>query len=229
MTLRHLGLLGVGVLFVLASLLIFAQGDAVTGAMSALFGLVMVVVPAAELAPDGSGPRLEDGALVVGVNRARRVLLAVGAVLFTAVCALLLLAAGSLFARLAGGVGVLVFGTFAMVGLWQLRGPWRLVMTPQALRWDQGKQGRPVAWDDITRVGMLVIRGVPTMTIDVERPEHGPLARINRKLGGGDVNVPLNQMSVDEELLLSLVTVCAREPQARETVATEATARRLQA
>jgi hypothetical protein len=43
------------------------------------------------------------------------------------------------------------------------------------------------------------------------------------------VNVPLGQLSVDNELLLSLVTVCAREPEARGTILTEATVRRLQA
>jgi hypothetical protein len=158
----------------------------------------------------------------------RRVLLVVGAVLFTAVSALLM-ATGSPFGLLAGALGVVTFGTFTVIGLWQLRGPTRLVMTGEALRWDQGGPGTPVDWDDITRVGMLTISGVPSLTIDVEPPRDGLLVRMNRKLGGGDVNVPLNQTSVDNELLLSLVTVCAREPEARTTLATEATVRRLQA
>ena len=79
MSLRQLGLIVVGVLFLLGSLPLFIAGDVVTGAGSLLFALVLIVVPVAELMPDGSGPRLEDGALVVRVNRARRVLLTVGA------------------------------------------------------------------------------------------------------------------------------------------------------
>ena len=227
MSKRHLGLLAFGVLFLLGSILALAQGEVVIGVMSALFGVMGIVVPLAELVPDGSGARLEDGALVVGVSRVRRVLLVVGAVLFTAVSALLVVT-GSPFALLAGALGVLTFGTFTVIGLWQLRGPTRLVMTAEALRWDQGGEGTPVDWDDITRVGILAISGVPTLTIHVEPPRDGRLARVNRRLGGGDVNVPLNQTSVDNDLLLSLVTVCAREPEARATLATEATARRLQ-
>jgi hypothetical protein len=228
MSLRHIGLLAGGLLFGLGSIPALAGGEVVIGVMSALFAVMLVIVPVAELAPDGSGARLEDGALVVGISRVRRVLLVVGAVLFTAVSALLV-ATGSPFGLLAGALGVVTFGTFTVIGLWQLRGPTRLVMTADALRWDQGGQGKPVDWDDVTQVGMLTISGVPTLTIHVEPPRDGLLASMNRKLGGGDVNVPLNQTSVDNELLLSLVTVCAREPEARTTLATEATARRLQA
>ena len=229
MSLRQLGLIVVGVFFMLGSLPLFIAGDVVTGAGSLLFALVLIVVPVAELMPDGSGPRLEDGALVVRVNRARRVLLTVGAVLFAASSGLLLAGAGGTFARLAGALGVLTFGTFAVIGLWQLRGPFRLVMTPEVLRWDQGAAGAPVDWDDITSVGIHAIMGARSMTIHVDPPRGGLLVRLSRRLGGGDVNVPLNQLSVDYELLLSIVTVCAREPDARTTIVTEATLRRLQA
>ena len=229
MTGRHLGLIGVGVFMLLGSLLLLAEGDVGIGAAGVLFALVLFVVPAAELLPDGSGPRVEDGALVIRINRTRLVLLAVAAVLFAAVGVLFASTAENLSGRVIGVLAVLVFGAAAVIRSWQLRGPWRLVLTPQALRWDQGGAGRPVAWDDVTRVGMLTIRGVKTMTIDVERAHGGLLAGLNRRFGGGDVNVPLNQASVDDELLLSLVTVCAREPQARETLVTEATARRLEA
>ena len=102
MSLRQLGLIVVGAFFVLGSLLLFIAGDVVTGAGSLLFALVMIVVPVSELLPDGSGPRLEDGALVVRVNRVRRVLLTVGAVLFAASSGLLVAGAGGPFARLAG-------------------------------------------------------------------------------------------------------------------------------
>jgi hypothetical protein len=229
MSLRQLGLIAVGVLCALASIPLFVDGEAVTGAMSALFGLVLLLVPVAELLPGGSGTQLENGALVIRVRRARRVLLLVATVLFAAVGVLLVLVAESLFARVAGILGMLVFGVFAVVGLWQMRGPWQFVMTPQALRWDQGGTGPLVAWDAMTRVGMARIWGTATLTIRVEPPFHTVLAGINRRMGGGDVNVPLNLMSVDDELLLSIVTVCAREPQARATIATEATVRRLQA
>jgi hypothetical protein len=232
---RRLGLVAIGAAFVLVSVLLLAGGEVVIGVMGLLFGSMAIVVVAAERAPDGSGPKLEDGALVIRVARLRRILLVLGALLFTAVSALLQLT-GALIAQIAGALGVLTFGTFTVVGLWQLRGPYRLVVTPQALRWDQGGEGPSVAWDDVKRVGMLVISGTPTLTIDVKRPQElrrGAvgrwLARANRRLGGGDVNVPLNQLSVDDEFLLSLMTVCAREPEARSTIVTESTLRHLQA
>jgi hypothetical protein len=234
-SLKHIGLLAWGAVMLLASALSFAAGEPVAAVLALLFGLVSIVVPVAERVPDGSGPRLEDGALVVRVQRVRRGLLLLGTVLFTALSAVLLVAPSG-FGRIAGGLGVLTFGTFMLVGLWQLRGPWRLVLTPHVLRWDQGGDGPPVAWEDITGVGKLVIAGSPTMTIRVARPHElrmGALARwlrrVNRRMGGGDVNVPLNQLAVDDDLLLSLVTVCAREPQARGTLVSEATVRRLQA
>jgi hypothetical protein len=205
------------------------------GLATIVFVVMLGVVVLAKRAPDGSGPRLENGALVLQVGRLRQVLIAAGALLFAVVGALMLLT-DSVVVQIAGALGVVTFGAFAVIGLWRLRGPWRLVMTPEALRWDHGAAGPAVAWDEITDVGLIVISGSPTLTIDVKRPERlrrgvagRSLARANHRLGGGDVNVPLGQISVDNELLLSLVTVCAREPEARGTILTEATVRRLQA
>jgi hypothetical protein len=139
--------------------------------------------------------------------------------------------------RIIGVLGVLTFGTFLVVGLRQvLGGPSQLVLTPEWLRWDAGSPGARVAWDDVVRVGRWESNRQSVLTIDVAHPEvvhrgFGArlLARANHGLGAGDVNVPLNHLAVDKDLLQSIVEVCAREPEARATVATEATLRRLEA
>jgi hypothetical protein len=180
--------------------------------------------------------RLEGGALIVGIGSMRRALLVAGALGFVAVSALML-ALGSLLVRIVGVLGVLTFGTFLVVGLVQIaRGPSQLVLTPEWLRWDAGGRGREVPWDEVVRVDRWQSNGQAVLAIHVARPEtvHRSLgsrllARANHKLGAGDVNVPLNHLAVDRDLLHSIVEVCAREPEARETIATEATVRRLQA
>ena len=112
----------------------------------------------------------------------------------------------------------------------------QLVLTPAALRWDHGATGPTILWDEITHVGLWEMRGSKLMAVFVARPEALPrrfggrmVARANRGLGAGDVNVPLAQLAVDDDALLAVVTDCAHTPGARENVATEATVRRLQA
>jgi hypothetical protein len=180
--------------------------------------------------------RLEDGALVVRIGSARRVVLVLGAVAFV-VASLLLIASGRPIPIVAGVLGVLTFGAFAVIGLVQIaRGPSQLVLTPRWLRWDAGFTGREVAWEDVVRVDRWQHRGQSVLAVHVARPEdvHRTfaarlLARANRSLGAGDVNVPLNHLAVDKDLLQSIVELCARDPGARAAVATEATVRRLQA
>ena len=180
--------------------------------------------------------RLEGDALIVRIGSARRVLLVIGALGFVVVSALLL-AFGSLFVRVIGALGVLTFGTFLVVGLVQIaRGPSQLVLTPKALRWDAGAPGRAVPWDEVVRVDRWQSNGQSVLAIHVARPEavHRTLlsrllARANHKLGAGDVNVPLNSLAVDRDMLHSVVELCAREPEARASLVTESTVRRLQA
>ena len=180
--------------------------------------------------------RLEGGALIVTIGSARRVLLVVGALGFVVVSALLI-AFGSLLARIVGVAGVLTFGTFLVVGVVQIaRGPSQLVLTPEWLRWDAGARGRQVPWDEVVRVDRWQHNRQTVLAIHVARPEQVHrslgsqlLARANHALGAGDVNVPLNHLAVDGDLLHSIVALCAREPDARASVASEATVRRLQA
>jgi hypothetical protein len=61
------------------------------GLATIVFVVMLGVVVLAKRAPDGSGPRLENGALVLQVGRLRQVLIAVGALLFAVVGALMLL------------------------------------------------------------------------------------------------------------------------------------------
>jgi hypothetical protein len=180
--------------------------------------------------------RLEGGALIVGIGSGRRVLLVAGALGFVLLSALMI-AFGSWIAQIAGALGVVTFGTFLVVGVLQIaRGPSQLVLTPEWLRWDAGAPGRPIPWDEVVRVDRWQSNGQAVMAIHVARPEavHRSLgsrllARANHKLGAGDVNVPLNHLAVDRDLLHSIVDLCAREPEARGSIATEATLRRLQA
>jgi hypothetical protein len=231
---KHLALAAIGGLFLAAGIALLATGDWF-GAAAVAFGVMAFVVVLSQRVSDGSGARLEDGALVVRIGRLRRILLVVGALLFTLVSATVTFA-GSLFAVLAGVAGVLTFGTFLVVGALQLFGPSQLVLTPAALRWDHGATGPTIPWDEITQVGLWEMHGSNVMAVFVSRPEALPrrfggrmVARANRNLGAGDVNVPLAQLAVDDDALLALVAGCASTPGARESVATEATLRRLQA
>ena len=180
--------------------------------------------------------RLEGGALIVRIGSARRALLVLGAAAFV-LASLLLVASGRLIPIVAGVLGVLTFGALLIVGLVQIaRGPSQLVLTPRSLRWDAGFRGREVAWEDVVRVDRWQYGRQSILAVHVARPDavHRTfgarlLARANHSLGAGDVNVPLNHLSVDMDLLLSIVALCASDPDARAAVATEATVRRLQA
>jgi len=232
---RDLGLVAVALLFLAGSAWLIADGQLGLGITGLLFSLAGLVIPLAQRVPDGSGARLEGSQLIVTVRPPRRVLIVLGALLFTAMGALML-ASGALFVQLVGGLTVLVFGFFTAVGAWKLRGPWRLVMTRDGMRWDAGSTGPFVAWDDVARAYVMETNGAEILALDLERPDALPrsrlarvISRADRAVGAGDVNVPLGQLSVDNELLLSLVTVCAREPEARGSIASEATVRHLQA
>jgi hypothetical protein len=181
-------------------------------------------------------PRLDDEALIVRIGSARRVVLVIGAAAFV-LASLLLIASGRIGPMVAGVLGVLTFGAFLVVGLVQIaRGPSQLVLTPRWLRWDAGSRGREVPWEDVVRVDRWQYGRQSVLAIHVARPEavHRTfgarlLARANRSLGAGDVNVPLNHLAVDKDLLQSIVELCARDSGARAAVATEATLQRLQA
>jgi hypothetical protein len=180
--------------------------------------------------------RLEDGALIVRVGAVRRALLVAGALGFVLVSGLMV-ALGSLLLTIVGALGAITFGTFLVVGLVQIaRGPSQLVLTPQWLRWDNGARGTAVPWDDVVRVDRWQSNRQAVLAIHVARPEEVHrslgsrlLARANRRLGAGDVNVPLNNLGVDRDLLHSIVELCARQPEPREALVSEATVRRLQA
>jgi hypothetical protein len=230
-----IGLVASGVVLVALGVGLIAVGETLLGLSILGFPLMLVVVILAQSVPDRSGPRLEDGALVVRAGRVRQALLVLAGLLFVATGALMLLT-GYILVQILGGLAVVTFGTFTLIGLWRLRGPWRLVLTGAALRWDHGFRGSSVAWDEMTEVRLVEVSGSPLLAIDVRHPaglRTDPFSawfeRLNRSVGGGDVNVPLGQLSVDNETLLSLVTICSREPEARSSVATEATLRRLQA
>jgi hypothetical protein len=126
-------------------------------------------------------------------------------------------------------------GGAALIGLWGLRGPWRLVLFPAGLRWDAGAPGQLVPWDEIAGVSVFTQNKSPFLALAVPRPgviQRRGLARLlgraNRAIAGGDLNVPLVQASVDPHLVAEAVFVYANEPRSRHEIGTEASLRRLE-
>jgi hypothetical protein len=239
-------LAGTGLLFLAAGIAVAASGEVAGGAFIACFAAALLLVVLARRLPDGSGPRLEpvaEGgldrpALVIAVNRARRVLVVLGGACFAAIGALMLIAAianeawvGAVF----GGIVLLFFGPVTLFGLWGLRGAWRLVLLPAGLRWDAGAPGSLVPWDEIAGVGVFTQSNSPFLSLEVPRPgviERRGLARLlgraNHAISGGDLNVPLGQASVDPQRVAEAVYVYANEPRARHELGTDASLRRLE-
>jgi hypothetical protein len=223
-----------------------ASGEGAGAALIGCFSAVLVLVPLARRLPDGSGPRLEpvpEGglerpALVIAVNRLRRVLVVLAAAGFAAVGALIMTAAiagDSVFGALLGGIVLLTFGTFMLLGLWGLRGPWRLVLFPTGLRWDAGAPGTLVPWDEIAGVAVFTQNNSEFLSLQVPRPgvleRHGIrrlVGRANRAIAGGDLNVPLAQANVDPHLVAETVYVYVHDARARHEIGTEASLRHLQ-
>jgi hypothetical protein len=237
---------GMGLACLALAVGLLAAGEVGGGVLIACFAAVLVLVPLAKRLPDGSGPRLEPvaqgglerPALVIAVNRVRRVLVVLAAACFAAVGALILIAAiasEAWFGAFIGGLVLATFGTFLAIGLWGLRGPWRLVLMPAGLRWDAGAPGQLVPWDEIAGVCVFTQNNSPFLALEVPRPgviERRGLARLlgraNRAISGGDLNVPLTQTSVDPHVVADMVFACAHDPRARHELGTEASLRRLQ-
>ncbi len=245
---RDLFLAGTGVVSLAVAIALLVAGEVAGGALIGCFAGAMLLVPIAKRLPDGSGPQLqpvaegglERPALVIVVNRARRVLMALGAVSFAAVGAVMLagaVASEAWFGAFVGGFVLLTFGTFSLIGLWGLRGPWRLVLFPAGLRWDAGAPGSLVPWDEIAAVGVFTQSNSSFLSLEVPRPgvieRRGLpsllLARANRAIAGGDLNVPLVQASVDPHMLAETIYTYVNEPRARHEIGTEASLRRLEA
>jgi hypothetical protein len=236
-----------GLLFLATGIAVAASGEVAGGVFIGCFAAALLFVVLARRLPDGSGPRLEpvaEGglerpALVIAVNRARRVLIVLGGACFAAIGALMLVAAianeawvGAAF----GGIVLLFFGPVTLIGLWGLRGPWRLVLLPAGLRWDAGAPGTLVPWDEVAGVGVYTQSNSPFLSVAVPRPgvlqRHGlsrVLGRINRRIAGGDLNVPLGQASVDPRIVAEAVYVYANDHRARHEIGTEKSLQRLQA
>jgi hypothetical protein len=237
---------GMGAVCLALGIALLATGEIAGGVLIGCFAGAMLLVVLARRMPDGSGPRLEpvaDGglerrALVIAVNRGRRVMIVLGGACFAAIGALMLIAAiasdawvGAIF----GGIVVLFFGPVTLIGLWGLRGPWRFVMLPAGLRWDAGAPGTLVPWDEVAGVGVFTQSNSPFLSIEIPRSgvlERRGLARLlgraNRAIAGGDLNVPLGQASVDPRLVAEAVYLYAHDPRARHELGTEASLRRLQ-
>jgi hypothetical protein len=243
---RDLFLAGMGLVCLALAVALVASGETAGGALIGCFSGALLLVPLARRLPDGSGPRLEpvaEGglerpALVLAVNRVRRVLVVLAAACFAAVGVLMVIAAiveDAVFGAVFGGIVLLTFGTFTLIGLWGLRGPWRLVLLPAGLRWDAGAPGSLVPWDEIAGVAVFTQNNSPFLSVAVPRPgvleRRGLsrlLGRLDRAIAGGDLNVPLAQASVDPQRVAEAVFVYANEPRARHEIGTEASLRRLE-
>jgi hypothetical protein len=228
----------VGPIFVVASVVLLATGEVMMGALGVCFSGALLAVPVAARL-EAPAPRLEDGALVLEMGRGRRRALVVGGAFFASSSALMLVIGidgGNVVWVVIGVLGVLTFGGFTVFGVWALRGPSELVVLPEGVRFDHGRRGMLVPWDEIVGIRIFEQSGNRFLTVDVRTPgtyARGVfgrlLARANRGLGGGDVNVPLDHTTVDGRRAVAALGRWAEDPAARAEIGTEAGLRRLEA
>jgi hypothetical protein len=136
-------------------------------------------------------------------------------------------------ARLAGTIrfgGILcaaMFGTVGVAGTLLARGPVRIELLPDALRWQLGGAACSVAWEDITAVWVFDIRSTWFLAIDARPgsvrmpPGQRLLARANRAIAHADASISLEAFPVEPERLAEVVAACADEAGRRRQIGTE--------
>jgi hypothetical protein len=205
----------------------------IAGVGSLLFGVVLAILALSGrlAARSGLGPLLDrvehDGALqpalVIPGQAIKLRLLRFAAAIF-AVAGVVI----ALSAPVIGGLVAVVFGTFAVLGVWAGRRPYRIVLLPSGLRWELGtKHPAYVPWEDIARVTTFNISNTWFLGLDAREggdlrlPGPWGLARLNRVISHTDASIALEAFPVEPERLADVVTGYAESPESRRDIGTE--------
>jgi hypothetical protein len=217
------------------AMLVFDRGqDRFGGVAALLFGLVLAMLAlSGRLAwRSGVAPRVDrvehDGALqpalVIPGQAIKLQLLRFAAALFAAAGVAIAVWSSPVL----GGVVAVVFGGFAVLGVWSGRRPYRIVLLPEGLRWELGtRQPAYVPWDDITRVGTFNINNTWFLGLDAREDgglrQPGPrgLAKLNRAISRSDASIALEAFPVEPDRLADVVAGYAADAGSRREIGTE--------
>jgi hypothetical protein len=127
-----------------------------------------------------------------------------------------------------GGVVAVVFGAFAVFGVWSGRRPYRIVLLPAGLRWELGtREPAYVPWDDIAGVRTFNISNTWFLGLDareggdLRQPGPRGLAKLNRAIARSDASIALEAFPVEPDRLADLVSGYAADPESRREIGTE--------
>ena len=130
-------------------------------------------------------------------------------------------------------LGVLLTGFFGFATLMTLFGATvgtpPVALTADGIVQDGRMASASIAWEDVQKVFWWDARGTPFLCIDaagrVQRSQRSLtsfLARLNRRLGAGDLFFPTETLRQDPTVLAELIERCAADPAARRTLTTQA-------
>lgn len=199
---------------VIGVVLLFDADSRLVGLMSILiFGVGGLALAAPVLTRGAAAPRAaelgSERGVLFPVGRTKQLLAFVACLGFVAGCALII-ATGAV---VIGLLGVVTFGTFALLalsGLFRARG---LVLTPTRVA-VLGLGRAEVPWDEIAGVGVFAQgpnRFFGIEAVDPSRIARGPLSRLNRRFVPADLVLPAD----DPEALVRTVVTYLDEPERR--------------
>jgi hypothetical protein len=216
------------------AMLVFGGRNRFSGVAVLLFGLVlaMLALSGRLAARSRLAPRLDrvehDGALqpalVVPGQAIKLRLMRYAAALFAAVGVAIAVWSSPVL----GGIVAIVFGAFAVLGVWSGRRPYRIVLLPTGLRWELGtRQPSYVPWDDITGVRTFNISNTWFLGLDAREggdlrlPGPRGLATLNRAIARSDASIALEAFPVEPDRLADAVSRYADSPESRREIGTE--------
>jgi hypothetical protein len=126
------------------------------------------------------------------------------------------------------GIGcAALFGAIGLAGTLLARGPVRIELLPDALRWQIGAAACSVAWQDITDARVFEIRSTWFLAIDARpgsvRMPRGQrlLARANQAVARAEVSISLEAFPVEPDRLAKAIAACAHDAGRRRQIGAE--------
>jgi hypothetical protein len=243
---RDIALAICGTVMALSSIAVIASNraeDRLGGLAVVLFSVGVLCVPLSGRLATRSRlvPRLDriehDGALqpalVLPGSLVKLRLLRIGCLCFAGAGVVMAIWPLESSARSAGEIRVIgigcaaLFGAIGLAGTLLARGPVRIELLPDALRWQIGASACSVAWQDITDVRVFEIRSTWFLAIDARpgsvRMPRGQrlLARANRAVARADVSISLEAFPVEPHRLAEAIAACAHDAGRRRQIGTE--------